>query len=182
MNGQRQLRFWLLGLLLFLIAIYLLRGVLLPFVAGLAIAYFLNPVCDRLERMGCSRTVATVIVSIGLAVVLAAALILLLPVLERQVVDFAASLPGYADQLIAHVLPWVRVLAEKFGFSSLSDIGAGAGGQAASIVPWIGGALGRLVGSGVAIANLLSLLFITPVVAFYILIDWHRNMSSQWHT
>ena len=174
MNAQRQLRFWLLGLLLFLIAIYLLRGVLLPFVAGLAIAYFLNPVCDRLERMGCSRTVATVIVIIGLAVVLAAALILLLPVLERQVVDFAASLPGYADQLIAHVLPWVRALAEKFGFSSLADIGAGAGGQAASIVPWIGGALGRLVGSGVAIANLLSLVFITPVVAFYMLRDWER--------
>lgn len=178
MNGQRQLRFWLFGLLLFLIAIYLLRGVLLPFVAGLAIAYFLNPVCDRLERMGCSRTAATVIVSVCLAIVLAAALILLLPVLERQIVDFAASLPGYADQLIAHVLPWIQTLAGKFGFTSLSDIGTGASGQAASIVPWIGKALGRVVGSGVAIANLLSLLFITPVVAFYMLRDWERLVSE----
>ncbi len=174
MNGQRQLRFWILGLLLFLVAIYLLRGVLLPFVAGLAVAYFLNPVCDRLERLGCSRTGATVIVSICLAVVLAAALILLLPVLERQVVDFAASLPGYADLLIARVLPWFKTLAGKFGYTSLADIGAGAGGQAAGVVSWIGRALGHLAGGGVAIANLLSLLFITPVVAFYMLRDWGR--------
>lgn len=174
MNGQRQFRFWLLGLLGFVVAVYLLRGVLLPFVAGLAIAYFLNPACDRLERMGCSRTAATVILSIGLALVLAAAVILLLPVLERQIVDFAASLPAYADMLSAHVLPWLKTLAGKFGFSSLADIGAGAGGQATSIVSWIGGALSRLVGSGVAIANLLSLLFITPVVAFYLLRDWER--------
>jgi predicted PurR-regulated permease PerM len=178
MNGQRQLWFWLLALLLFLVTIYLLRSVLLPFVAGLAIAYFLNPVCDRLESMGCSRPAATVIVSIGVAMVLAAALILVLPVLERQIVDFAAGLPGYADALIAHLLPWLRTLASKFGFTSLADIGAGASGQAASVVPWIGKALGRVVGSGVAIANLLSLLFITPVVAFYMLRDWERLVAE----
>jgi predicted PurR-regulated permease PerM len=174
MNGTRQLRFWLLGLLLFLVAIYLLRSVLLPFVAGLATAYFLDPVCDRLERLGCSRTAATVIVSICLAVVLAAALILLLPVLERQIADFAANLPTYADLLMGRLLPWLRSLAGKFGFTSLADLGAGAGGQAASIVSWIGGAVGRVLGSGVAIANLLSLLFVTPVVAFYLLRDWDR--------
>ena len=65
MTAERQLRFWLVGLALFLLAVYLLRGILLPFVAGMAIAYLLDPACDRLEKWGCSRTLATAPSSIG---------------------------------------------------------------------------------------------------------------------
>src|SRR5690606_10978442 len=71
-----QLRFWLVLLLVTLICVYLLRSVLLPFVAGMAVAYLLDPVCDRLERWRMSRTWATVLVTV--CFVLICVLVLLL--------------------------------------------------------------------------------------------------------
>ncbi len=178
MTARGQLRFWLFGLGLFVVALYLLRGILLPFVAGMAIAYFLDPICDWLESHGCSRNWATVIVSIGFAFVVVIALLLLVPLLQRQILDFAARLPGYVDSLSNRVLPQLQVIAEHLGIGNLADLRSSVGTQVGAILSWVGGALVRVVSSGVALANLLSLLFITPVVAFYLLRDWDRLVKQ----
>ena len=104
MTSRGQLRFWLIGLALFLIALYLLRAILLPFVAGMAVAYFLDPVCDWLERHGCSRNWATAIVSVGFAIVIVIALLLLVPLLQHQILEFAGRLPGYIDAVTNRLL------------------------------------------------------------------------------
>ena len=174
MASARQLRFWLIGLLLGLLALYLLRDILLPFVAGLAIAYMLDPVCDWLERRGFSRPAATVIISACIVIILVVALVFLLPIVEQQIVDFAGRLPGFVEALANRLLPTLASVGEQLGITSLSDLSANAGSQAAGILGWIGGAVAGLLGRGMAIANLLSLLFITPVVAFYLLRDWDR--------
>jgi predicted PurR-regulated permease PerM len=94
MSAARQYRFWLAGFLLALIALYLLRAVLLPFVAGLALAYFLDPLCDRLEKWGCGRALATTIILIGFAIFVIAVLLLLIPLIQAQIVGLIASLPA----------------------------------------------------------------------------------------
>lgn len=172
MNGRGQLYFWLIGFALFLVALYLLRGILLPFVAGMAVAYVLDPICDWLERHGCSRNWATTIVSIGFGIVIVLALLLLVPILERQLIDFAGRLPGYVNSAADRLLPQLQTVAERLGIGSLADLRASASTQIGGIVSWMGAAVIRIVSSGVAFANLLSLLFITPVVAFYLLRDW----------
>jgi predicted PurR-regulated permease PerM len=174
MMARGQLRFWLIGLGLFVVVLYLLRGILLPFVAGMAIAYFLDPLCDWLETHGCSRNWATVVVSIGFVFVLVIALLFLVPLLERQILDFAGRLPGYVDIISNRLLPQLQDIAQRLGIGNLADLRSTAGAQVGAIVGWIGAALVRVVSSGVALANLLSLLFITPVVAFYLLRDWDR--------
>jgi predicted PurR-regulated permease PerM len=174
MIATRQLRFWLIGLLLGLVGLYLLRNILLPFVAGLAIAYMLDPVCDWLERRGFSRPAATVIISACIVVVLVVALVFLLPLVEQQIVDFAGRLPGFVEALANRLLPTLASFGEQLGITNLSDLSSSAGSHAAGILGWIGGAVAGLLGRGMAIANLLSLLFITPVVAFYLLRDWDR--------
>ena len=103
-DRARQIRFWLLALLGFLLVLYLLRAMLLPFVAGMAVAYFLDPVCDRLQRLGCTRVWATTIVSICFVLVLVLAILLILPTLQSQIVSFAQRLPGYLDRLLEHGL------------------------------------------------------------------------------
>ena len=65
MTAQQRAWSWGLGLAVFIGLFYLLRGVMLPFVAGMAVAYFLDPACDWLERRGASRTIATVIITDG---------------------------------------------------------------------------------------------------------------------
>src|SRR5690349_19816664 len=88
MTATQQLRFWLIGLLVALIAVYLLRAILLPFVAGMAIAYFLDPACDRLEKW-MSRTWATTVVTLVFAILIILALILIAPLLIDQMTQFA---------------------------------------------------------------------------------------------
>ena len=174
MNGRGQLYFWLIGFALFLVALYLLRGILLPFVAGMAIAYFLDPICDWLETHGCSRSWATAIVSVGFGIVIVLALLILVPILERQLIEFAGRLPGYLNSAADRLLPQIQTLAERLGIGSLADLRNSVSTQIGGIVSWMGAAIIRIVSSGVAFANLLSLLFITPVVAFYLLRDWDR--------
>ena len=59
-----QLKYWGIASAFFLIALWFLGDVILPFVLGGAVAYFLDPVADRLERMGCSRALAVVIITL----------------------------------------------------------------------------------------------------------------------
>ena len=177
MTAERQLRFWLVGLALFLLAVYLLRGVLLPFVAGMAVAYLLDPACDRLEKSGCSRTLATALVTAVFVLVVVAAAVVLAPMLQAQVVDLAARLPGYVETLRSRAGPLLRLLEERLSAGDLAQLRGAAGGQAGNVVGWIGNALGKLLSGGLALVNVLSLVFITPVVTFYLLRDWNRLVA-----
>src|SRR5262245_43273686 len=95
MTIATQTKIWGIVLLVFVLILITLKTVLLPFVAGMAIAYFLDPTCDRLESWGCSRTMATSIVTaiFGLSVVII--LILVVPIALNELLDFFASLPEY---------------------------------------------------------------------------------------
>jgi predicted PurR-regulated permease PerM len=177
MTTQRQYRFWLAGLLLALIALYLLRAVLLPFVAGLALAYFLDPLCDRLEKWGCGRALATTIVLIGFGVLVIAVLLLLIPLIQSQIIGLVASLPALVAGLVARVEPLLQLADEHLSPQEMADLKAALGSQAGSVVQWVGGALGAMLSSGLALVNILSLIFITPVVTFYLLRDWDHLVA-----
>ena len=79
----------------------LFESILLPFLVGLAVAYFLDPVCDRLEQMGCSRTIATSLVTAGFFLLVILLFAILVPVLYKQLVQFAAQLLDLAARIEA---------------------------------------------------------------------------------
>src|SRR4051794_27896443 len=87
MTERRQLRFWLITLLVLVAALYILRDMLLPFVAGMAIAYFLDPIADRLERIGAPRWLATTCVLLFFVLILVLAALLLVPLIQSQIVQ-----------------------------------------------------------------------------------------------
>lgn len=177
MTPGRQIRFWLIGIVLFVVALYLLRGILLPFVAGMAIAYFLDPSCDRLERAGLSRTLATTVVTVMFGLVVIAALLLIVPLLQGQIVELLARLPDYFQSLQGMLEPLLREVESNLQSDSAAQLREAVSSQAGTIVAWIAGALGGLISGGLALANILSLIFITPVVAFYLLRDWDRMLG-----
>ena len=105
MTPARQSGIWLavaLGAVLFLV---LFQDILLPFVVGVAIAYFLDPLVDRLERRGVGRTAGAVMVLVGFAVASLGVLLLLVPVVNAQLGGLIASLPGYIETLEQHRVP-----------------------------------------------------------------------------
>ncbi len=178
MTLQKQTGFWLLALLAFVLVLWLLQAILLPFIAGFVLAYFLDPVADRLERLGLPRIAATlVILSIAISAVVLAVLIVA-PVVADQAVKLAQDLPDLAKALVARadeVMPKALkdILASAGGSSSgsLGDIVGKATGWAATFIQsvWSG---------GMALVNVLSLLVVTPIVAFYLLLDWDHLVAK----
>lgn len=172
--SRERLAFWLLAFAAFVLAVWLLRSILLPFVAGMAIAYFLDPVADRLQRAGFSRTLATVTITLGFFVVALAIVILLAPIIGEQVAGFAQRLPAYVQALAHRVDPLWKTIKTSLSPHDIEQLRTAAGDYAGTVAGWAGTVAENLVGGSIAIANAVSLVFITPIVTFYLLRDWHR--------
>lgn len=180
MNARRQLRFWLIGFLLFLFSVYLLREILLPFVAGIAVAYLIDPLCDWLEGKGCSRTLATSLVTLWFIVAVIAVLLLLVPLLQGQILRLIEVLPSLIARVQDSTWPWLHLLQERWSVD-VSQLQNAVRDQAGTLIKWLGRALASLLSSGLALANLLSLVFVTPIVAFYMLRDWDKLIARIDH-
>lgn len=173
-----QLRFWLVLLLVTLVCIYLLRSVLLPFVAGMAVAYLLDPVCDRLERWRMSRTWATVVVTACFVLICVLVLLLIIPLVVSQAADFAERLPEYAAALEREARQLIDLLRDRLDPASEEKLRSLMGDTANKVFGWLGDVIGGIVSGGVAFFNFIALLVITPVVAFYLLRDWDRMIAK----
>ncbi len=173
---KRQVAFWAAALVAFIAALWLLRDVLLPFVAGLVLAYLLDPVANRLERLGLKRFFAAFVIVGLFVIVLIVLIILLAPILVGQLAGLADNLPGYVSRLQTLIADpnraWLRkVLGVSFADADTGDLIKQATGGLAVF-------LRSLWSGGQALLSLFSLLVITPVVAFYLMCDWPRMMQT----
>ncbi|GGB43217.1 AI-2E family transporter [Roseibium aquae] len=177
MSLRRQIQFWLVSLAAFVFFLWVFSPVLLPFVAGMAVAYLLDPVCDRLEKTGMSRIWATVTILGGFIVVLIFFFLLVLPIVGNQLTGFLDRFPDLVRQLqgllsrdlIERVAQSAGMTAEDLQSSLTNLIGQGAS--------WIGKLAQSVWSGGQALLSILSLFVITPVVAFYLLLDWDRMVE-----
>ncbi|MEI9899867.1 MAG: AI-2E family transporter [Hyphomicrobium sp.] len=178
MRVERQVLFWLSAGLLLVLLIALLRGVILPFVAGVVIAYFLNPAADRLTQWGLPRGVAATVIVAAFGCLIAVALIFLVPLLLTQAQQFAVALPDELSRLRNLVETWAR---EQLG-THYPDLQAGIDRSSQTIAENLTSFAGFLAGSlwsqGRALFDFLSLLLVTPLVVFYVLIDWHPMLAK----
>lgn len=178
LSFQRQFMIWLGVLVTLIVALYVLRSILLPFLAGMALAYFLDPVADRLEKTGCSRLAATSIITICAVIVCLGIVVLLFPHLNNQIIAFIAIIPD--------IIASLETLIMKWGGGTLSQLiqASGAPAQnalqdiAARAVEWGLGLVQYIWSGGMAVIALLSLLVVTPVVAFYLLLDWDNMIAK----
>jgi predicted PurR-regulated permease PerM len=175
MRVERQVVFWIAALLVFVLLLWLLHEVLLPFVVGAALAYLLDPLAERLTRHGMSRLVAALIILGAFVVVFAGLCIIFVPLLAEQLASFIDHVPAYVHRLEALVTdhPWLK-----------SILGPTAGGEksvtalVSKSMGYLTEALPTLWSKGAALLSLFSLLVITPVVAFYLLADWDRVIAT----
>ncbi len=174
MTTHEKAAYWGAGLVVFLVLLFLLRDVLLPFVAGMAVAYFFDPLCDRIEKVGLSRTLATTIVTgvffVGFVLVLA----LIVPLVAAQVAELANALPRYIESIQNKALPFLADLLGAGGFTDPQELLPLIGGYAGQAAKIAGEFLRRVIGGLTAVVNVISLLVITPIVAFYLLRDWDK--------
>lgn len=173
-------RFWAVAGAAFLAALWLLNDILLPFVVGMVVAYFLDPVVARLQRAGLSRTMATTAVTIVAGLLAVGVVMAVLPPLFGQIQALIIKAPEYIVKAAARVQPLIEPLNEKLGLQppSVQELQAQATQWAGKALSMAGGLAGTLAQRGVAVINLLGLLFITPVVTFYLLRDWEKVVAA----
>ena len=174
---QRQVTFWLAALVVVILALWLLSEILLPFVAGLAIAYLLTPVTDRLERLGLNRLAAALLIITLVVLAFVYLILLVVPILSSQLSSFIESVPAYVTRLQTLLSdpgrPWIQKLLGA-GFTadkSISDL-------VTQGVGWLTSFLHSMWSGGRALVSVFSLIVVTPVVAFYLIYDWHRMIGT----
>ena len=147
MPGERRTVYWLVGLAAFIAALYALSAILLPFVAGIAIAYLLDPVTDVLEKWRLPRWAAAALVTFGSILVVVAGVLLLIPLLQTQLLDFVERIPQYADLVRERAMRLLEFLQARLSAAEMdalrAKIGAFAGRDA---IAWLGAVLGGLWG------------------------------------
>ena len=166
----RHLTFWVATFLVLVALLWLLHDILLPFVAGIALAYVLAPVADRGERLGINRTVAALLI-VGVFVVSLISLILLLvPLLLQQGTALISHIPGYVKRVRELVvdlnLPWLNWLGATDSGTTLSDL-------VGQLATWLLSFSYSLWTGGKALVSFASVLIVMPVVTFYLIRDWH---------
>jgi predicted PurR-regulated permease PerM len=176
MPFRRKVAFWIAALAIFIAFVWLLHDILLPFVAGMVLAYLLDPLASRVERLGMGRFLASfaVIGLVGFAVVFL--FILIMPILLVQLAGLIEELPKYVVRLQTAITDpnrqWLtKLVGASLGQGDLSNVTQ----QAAAAFMLF---LRSLLTGGGALMTAFWLLVITPVVAFYMLYDWKRIIAA----
>ena len=169
---------WLALFLLFCVAVYVLRSVLMPFVAGIVLGYLFDPLASRFEKWGMSRTWATVLVFTVVILIAVPAIILLFGMINDQLTLFVNAAPQYISSFIKRAEPVLTGLQERFPSLEIANIKAMLKENMTSGLQFGGRLLKGLINNGFALINLISLLLVTPVVAFYMLRDWDKFVEK----
>jgi predicted PurR-regulated permease PerM len=159
--------------------VYLLAPILMPFATAAILAYLADPLVDRLEASGLSRTTAVILVFCGLIVLFVGFLLLLVPILEHQITRLVDDLPFYIRWIKSALLPWLQkrlgISASPSNLDQIARILSGHWQQAGGVAAYV---LSSLSYSGAVLLSWLINLILIPVVTFYLLRDWDALVAK----
>ncbi len=174
---------WSTFLLLFVAVLSYLQQVLVPFAAAAIIAYLLSPIVARLERNKLPRWAATALILLLFFALLTGLVMLILPLVSVQISNLLAKLPEYSAMAHERAAAILLQLKPILPIKDLSNIPDMVKEQADTILKATGTIAGVIVSSSLKALNIISLMFLTPVLAFYLLRDWdriERHVDSWW--
>lgn len=170
--ARKQLKYWSIAAVGFAVVMWALGNVLLPFILGGAIAYMIDPLADRLERMGLSREGAAAVITVGAVLTFLILLLLIVPTLVNQMIDLMQTLPQALSNLSDMAHERFPDLFEENSRAREILISVWKTVQDKSV-----GLLQTFVGSALSLLNVVVLLVIVPVVSVYLLVDWDRMVA-----
>ena len=171
-SATKQALWWGAAAAVLMLALWFLGGAIMPFILGMGIAYMLDPIADRLERMGLSRTLSVALITLAVLLALVAFLLWLGPLLVNQGAQLVEAAPDLLDRLQQTIRSRFPELLPDGGLveTALQQIRTTLGAS-------MGGLVGTLVGSLRSVVGIVMVLVIAPVVAFYMLLDWDRMVE-----
>jgi predicted PurR-regulated permease PerM len=173
-----RLLFWLGFFLLLILILGQIQGILIPFAAGLMIAYVLAPLVAHLEARGVRRTLASVIVVALSLLGLGLLLVILVPLVQGQIVQLITSAPNLVRALQDHLGKLIQLLQEHLPAEDVSKVRDVLSAKLGEAVTWIASLLQGVITSSLAILNIVSLVIVTPIVTFFLLRDWEIMVAQ----
>lgn len=177
MKSEKRLWIWGTLIVSFFLLLYLLKAILFPFIVGIIIAYFLDPLADRLERFFSSRVIASLLSLLAFFIIALLACLTLFPVLHSQITHLSEKIPLYLQSFFQWIEPQIILFQERFASQenqNVKDMFSSYIGDAFSIITKF---IGSVLTNSLAIFNIFSLLFLTPIISFYLLKDWDRMVA-----
>ena len=184
MQMKWHIAYWLSAAALVFVFFWLTWAILPPFIMALAIGYLLDPVANRLQRLGLNRLTATLVIMGGFTIILVLLFILLVPILGHQLASFIEQLPetfNRLQQLLGQAGDWLGrdylgPILDRFGLNAAKtqDISSNVSSLVGDAARTGGAFLNSILARGIAVISILPLLIVTPVVAIYLLLDWQK--------
>ena len=178
MSAARPIVFWVAMLAAIVAVVVLLREILLPFVAGAVLAYLLDPLVGRIERLGMNRLLATLAIVAFVAVGIAVLLTLAIPVIVRELAYFIENVPLYVRRLHDLATDPGRSWLSKIVGEGLEEAERSFGEFTTLASDWFGTFLRSVWSGGRSLISVLSLVLVTPIVACYLVYDWDRMIAA----
>jgi len=171
--NKTQTLYWSIAALFVALALWYLGSVITPFIVGMAIAYFLDPVADRLEAMGCSRVLATTLIAVVAVLAFVLLVLLVVPALVQQAISLFNAAPTIFTTLRDFLTEQYPSLIDENSVARQSLVTLGETIQSRG-----GELVNTILTSAAGVVNILLFFVIVPVVAFYLLLDWD-NMVAE---
>jgi len=178
MTLRYQVLVWVGFTAVVILLIWLFRPILLPFVIGIALAYILNPAVNFVQRYIVSRAWSTAVVLLGVLAVIIGIFVVITPLIVAQVAGLVGRLPGYVGDLNSLVRSIAPQLNEWLGPERAAQVETSLTQFLGSGVEFLGSITAQLAQSGLTVLNTVAVLILTPVVAFYLLLDWQGMVKG----
>jgi len=178
MTLRYQVLVWVTFTAVVTLLIWLFRPILLPFVIGIALAYILNPAVNFVQRYIVSRAWSTAVVLLGVLAVIIGIFVVITPLIVAQVAGLVGRLPGYVGDLNSLVRSIAPQLNEWLGPERAAQVETSLTQFLGSGVEFLGSITAQLAQSGLTVLNTVAVLILTPVVAFYLLLDWQGMVKG----
>jgi len=175
---ERQIWLWV-GLSVVLVSsLYFLHSILMPFLTGLLVAYAMNPAVRCFERWGISRSLATAFMILSFFFSIGLLLFIAIPFIQTELLYLASRVPQYGERLLATVKPLLDEASRYIEPTDIERLRSLASSYIGDVVTWGIRLLAGILTNSLALANLISLIVVTPVVAFYCLRDWNKIITT----
>jgi len=172
-----RLLFWIGVIAIVVFALGLLQSILLPFIAGLVLAFILAPAVARIERWGVRRSLASLAVLIAFLLGVALVFMLLVPLIQNQVVTLIGKVPALVSFLQDQLGKVISLAQQQLPPDQVDKLKDMVGGKLGEAVSWLASLLQGLITSSIAILNIVSLVIVTPIVTFLVLRDWEKMVA-----
>ena len=178
MNKTKNLWVWAAVGIILIVALYLFQGILLPFSTSLLVAYALSPAVRFLEKRGISRSFAAFFIIIAFFLSIVLLLFIAIPFLQTELFYLASRVPQYGAHLMRFLQPALEKISHYIQSDESAHLKALASTHLGDFVAWGIRLVAGILTKSLALANIFSLIVITPVVAFYCLRDWEKFIAT----